>query len=525
MQNNRWLQTLIVLLVIIASTWLAGQVWTFLMQFSSIILLFFLAWLLAFVLSPLSRALQRRGVPKGLAVGIVYLGLLLAFVLGIWWVVPPVTDQLGQLQSGLLDGSYLASLNDLADQGQRLLAEWGFGETDLTQIYNEMVAQAQNMLVTTVTNTFNMLQGLATFALQFILVLILSFYFMNDSERIFNGIVDLLPPRWKDEARLVGLSIEKSFGGFIRGQLVFALVYAVFTAIIMLMPPFQLDFVIVASIVSGLCMIIPLIGNFLAFFPPIMVALVTGRADIWLWLLLVEFIMQSFMMNVVGPRVMSSAIGIHPLYVVAAMLVGAQVAGLWGALFGIPIAGAANLIGRPVMRRIRYQTNLYSEPEISTLPTSAFLTGPLALSMVQMQTNPTVRPPGAPPEQGSDEVLMGASQALVSGPLGNPSPIPSTPPPAPMSGIGAPTTEMPRPGATPAPPPGPVTQRTPTEPQTASMLSRTPTQPHLVPDVEELYMVPHSPTLANRAWKLLFAMAGKARNWAGKRADARVNRQ
>ncbi|HEY0069406.1 MAG TPA: AI-2E family transporter [Chloroflexia bacterium] len=511
--TNRWLQTLIVLLVIIATAWLAGQVWTFLMQFANILLLFFLAWLLAFVLSPIARAMQRRGVPKTLAVGIVYLGLAVLAVLSVWWLVPPITAQVGQLQQSIQNGSFMATFNTFYKNVEDSLKNLGMDSTDLQRIYNEVTAQAQNVLLSVVSNTFNMLQGVATFALQFILVLILSFYFMNDSDRLFSSIVELLPTRWQDEARLVGMSIEKSFGGFIRGQLVFALVYAVFTAVIMIIPPFQLDFVIIASIVAGLCMIIPLIGNFLAFLPAILVALVTGRTDIWLWLLLVEFIMQSFMMNVLGPRIMSSAIGIHPLYVVAAMLVGGQVAGLWGALFGIPIAGAINLVGRPVMRRIRYQTNLYKEPELPTLPTSAFLTGPLALSMVQMQANPTVRPPGASQEQGNDEVLLGAAQALSARPTG----------PAPMSSTGAPSSAGPITGPHPAV--GTATQRTPTEPQTTSGLGRTNTLNPPVPDVEDLYMVPRSPTLSMRMWRFVFSAAGRARTWAGKRAEARLHRQ
>ncbi|MDQ3929939.1 MAG: AI-2E family transporter [Chloroflexota bacterium] len=513
MQGNRWLQTLIVLLVIIASAWLAGQVWTFLMQFSNILLLFFLAWLLAFVLSPIARALQRRGVPKTLAVGIVYLALAVLAVLAVWWLIPPITAQVGELQAGIQNGTYMGTFNKFYDDIVNALKGLGLENTDLDQIYNEITAQAQNVLLNIVSNMFNMLQGVATFALQFILVLILSFYFMNDSDRLFNGIVELLPPRWQDEARLVGMSIEKSFGGFIRGQLVFAFVYAIFTAIIMVMPPFQLDFVIIASVVAGLCMIIPLVGNFLAFFPAILVALVTGRTDIWLWLLLVEFIMQSFMMNVLGPRIMSSAIGIHPLYVVAAMLVGGQVAGLWGALFGIPIAGAINLIGRPVMRRVRYQTNLYKDPEMPTLPTSAFLTGPLALSMVQMQANPTVRPPGAPPEQGSDEVLMGAAQALPATPS---NPVAST------SG-GVPTGTNPRLSGPLTS--GMVTQRTSTDPQTTGGLGRTSTLSQPAPDVEDLYMVPRSPTFSMRVWRFIFSVAGRARSWAGKRAEARLHRQ
>jgi predicted PurR-regulated permease PerM len=71
MQNNRWLQILIILLVIIASAWLAGQVWGFLLQFSNIILLFFLSWLIAFILRPIARWLNRRGMPYVLSVAVV----------------------------------------------------------------------------------------------------------------------------------------------------------------------------------------------------------------------------------------------------------------------------------------------------------------------------------------------------------------------------------------------------------------------------------------------------------------------
>ena len=69
-----------------------------------------------------------------------------------------------------------------------------------------------------------------------------------------------------------------------------------------------------------------------------------------------------------------------------AMLVGAQVAGVWGALFGIPVAGAMNLIGRPLMRRLRYQSPLYREATADQLTTRAFVTGPLRAAMVEKTT-------------------------------------------------------------------------------------------------------------------------------------------
>ena len=97
-------------------------------------------------------------------------------------------------------------------------------------------------------------------------------------------------------------------------------------------------------------MLIPLVGNFLAYIPA-----GAGGADRsdqprWWLVLIVMFIMQSLMMQVVGPRIMSSAVGIHPVFTVMAMLLGAQVMGVWGALFGIPVAGVIGLVASIVLQ-------------------------------------------------------------------------------------------------------------------------------------------------------------------------------
>ncbi|MDQ6693139.1 MAG: AI-2E family transporter [Chloroflexota bacterium] len=481
MQNNRWLQTLLVLLVIIASAWLAGQLWQFLIQFSSIILLFFLSWLLAFTLSPVARRLKKAGLPYGISVAFVYLALALVFTIGGFLLIPPITSQVNQLIGHLTTGNneenYISQVGILVGQMQDTLKSWGVKEVDLNKFYNDLAGQAQSVALNVLQNTFTLLQSIATLALQLILVLLLSFYFMKDGDRIFGGIAQILPPRWQEEARLVALSLEKSFGGFVRGQVVFALVYAILTAVVMMMPPFQLNYVVIASIVAGLAMIIPLIGNFVAFLPPILVCLVDpNKAGSWGLLLLALFIMQSLMMNLLGPRIMSKAIGIHPLYVVAAMLVGAQVAGFWGALFGIPVAGAANLIGRPLMRRVRYQTTLYHEPAVHSLSTTAFVTGPLAASMV---ANSSSLPTGPASSYASTS----------SGPFFASQPLLAQKPPAGSSAL----------------PAQPDVATPPAAPEPA-------TQPHALPlaDLDEGF-VPRPPTLSARMWRLLLFVGSRLR--------------
>lgn len=434
MQNNRWFQTLIVLLVVIAAGWLAGQVWGLMGQFSNVFLLFFLAWLIAFILRPLARWLTNKGLPYTMSVGIVYLGLALVLGMAGFLLVPVITQQLEQLYAEY--PKYLTGIEDFGTEIEGILKDWGVTTVDVQQFYRDLTSQIQSVVPSLLLNTLNVLQSVATLVLQLIIVFLLSFYFMKDGEKLSSGILQTMPPRWQDEARLIARSLEKSFGGFIRGQVVFALVYGVLNAIVMLSPPFQLDYVLIASIVAGLAMIIPLAGNFIAYIPAMLVCLVTpDKAALWPWLLLVMFIMQSIMMNFLGPRIMSSAIGIHPLYVVGAMLIGGQVAGLWGALFGIPVAGAVNLVGRPLMRRARHQMPLYQEvspPQY--VGTSAYVTGPLANTLAEATPHNSNNPPsdtldgGGPPADRPErptEPHLALADVYEEEPLPPPQPTPS----------------------------------------------------------------------------------------------------
>ncbi len=470
MQNYRWLQTLIVLLVIIASLYLASFVWSFVIQFSSIILLFFLSWLLAFVLRPLARSLNTSGIPYTLSVLIVYVGLALLFTIGGILLVPVITQQVSDLNKNF--NTYVQDIQNIVASAQNTLKTFGLKDVDITKYTDQLVGQIQSIGPSFLGNAITLLQSVATLVLQLILVLLLSFYFMKDGDRVFGGMLQLLPPRWQDEARLLAISIEKSFGAFVRGQLVFAAAYAILTALVMLF--FRLDYIVIASIVAGLSMIIPLVGNFIAFAPPLLVCLVTRPGDWWL-VLLVLFIVQSIQMNFIGPRIMSQAIGIHPLYVMAAMLVGGQVAGLWGALFGIPVAGTMNLVGKPLMRRMRYQMPLYQEVQGVQVTTTQFTTGPLRAAAIQRTKK----------AQAAASVAPGSAVTEATEVVETPDV--------------AETTEV-----SDAPQP------------------RSQPPPYDDPDFDT--PPPRTPTLSGKAWRLLWVLVSRAYGWVGARAHIRPTR-
>jgi len=118
----------------------------------------------------------------------------------------------------------------------------------------------------------------------------------------------------------------------------------------------------VLAVLSGLAMLIPFFGPIIAEIPVVVVALL-GAPDVFLWVLVLTIALQQVVLNVIGPRIMSSAIGIHPIFVFLALLLGSRIAGFWGVFLAMPVAGIFNTFLRYVFqvaqgRRERTQASM-----------------------------------------------------------------------------------------------------------------------------------------------------------------------
>ncbi|MBI2955441.1 MAG: AI-2E family transporter [Chloroflexi bacterium] len=320
------------------------------MAFSDIIMLFFLAWLVAFALKPLTNWLVTRySFPRPLAAGAVYSGLLLLLIVAGIVIVPIITFQLAQLGSSL--PLIVEELPGLTGAVQQDLQERGL-DIQLYQWYQnqDIPAQIQKLGTLAIQNTLTVVTGVASALFSTLLVLILSFYIMLDGEALTERLIRLAPPQYQVEVRYLFASIDRSFGGFLRGQLIQAVVYAVGTGLIMWMA--GLNYVLLASTFSGIIMIVPFFGPFLGLVPPLSIAIFQASSISQLIVVLIALlVLQQIVLNVLAPKIMSDALGMHPLLVFLAILVGAKTAGLAGAIFGVPIVAVINAMVLYFIRR------------------------------------------------------------------------------------------------------------------------------------------------------------------------------
>ena len=334
-RQRRWLTAVLVLGAIVLAMVAIDLAASVFYAFGDVILVFFLAWLLAFILSPVVAGLTRLVpvLPRIGAVVLVYATLVGAIVL----VVVLVAGALAQSIS-----AFITSVPQLRDQLPELLAPWQQRLTALGLDRVDLVAQATSFLDNLATYAAQLagpVQQLAVASFgalgSLLLVLILSLYMVVDRDQILSFLFRVVPPGMKDEARLLESSVARSFGGFLRGQAILGIVYAAVAALASAI--FGLPYLPVTTAAAGALMAVPFFGPFVAWAPPVIVALVTP-GDHALPTAIVMGVGWMAVMNALQPRLMQEAVGIHPIVVLGSVLIGSKIAGITGAIFGIPVA-------------------------------------------------------------------------------------------------------------------------------------------------------------------------------------------
>jgi len=179
-------------------------------------------------------------------------------------------------------------------------------------------------------------------------VVVLSLYMVADRERLVRFLFWLVPNGYKEEAKLLEEAVARSFGGFLRGQAITGIIYAAVAFLASLI--FGLDYIAITTAASGILMAIPFFGPFISWVPPVLVAFIS-HPDALVGTFAIMIIGWLILMNALQPRIMADALRIHPIVVLGAVLAGIKIAGIPGAIFGIPIAAVISALFLHVLRR------------------------------------------------------------------------------------------------------------------------------------------------------------------------------
>ncbi len=330
-----WRYALLVLATLYVGLLLVRTLVDIFSGFAQILLILFMAWLLAFVLSPVVGWLHGRwGLPRGLAIGWVYAATLFGSAFVLFYAFSSITGSIADLTE---------NFPETRERIEETLRGWesavAFGNFELSfvDLYRDAEIAATRLVTSALGDVPQM--TIAIFG-SLVLVIILSLYMLADSSRIISKLKRVVPSRYAEEADIIERTISRAFGGFLRAQVILAAVQTGLTIAVILIVGLPYGFLVGGA--SALAMLIPFFGPPLALIPPIVATAIWAPQ----WLLVVApllLIVQTVLVNYLQPRLMREALGMHPLLVLVGLVVGAQVAGLWGALFGIPVLAVANV--------------------------------------------------------------------------------------------------------------------------------------------------------------------------------------
>jgi predicted PurR-regulated permease PerM len=317
---------------------------------------FLLALVLAYCLDPAVRRLEERRLSRPLAVTLVFAVFFAAAGATLAFLIPAVRAEVLRMQQALPE--YAQRLYQIAPQP---LLEWlGLtGGEDLQTLLDRLLAWGKSLSADILRQTALFLSRAFTSTFRFLLAVlgyliipVYLFYLLRDFSRLRDGVVGLIPLRFREQLLLLGRQIDEALGAFIRGQLTVCLVLAVLYSFGLAV--IGIDLALVIGLVSGIAFIIPYLGTLLGIVAGCLMAIVKFHDLLHPALVIGWFaVVQGLEGAVITPRLVGTRVGLHPLATILAVLVGGELAGFLGLLLAVPFAAAGAVLLRRLLECYR----------------------------------------------------------------------------------------------------------------------------------------------------------------------------
>jgi predicted PurR-regulated permease PerM len=297
----------------------------FLAYFSTVIVIFIFAGILAFLLSYPVKWVERF-LPHGIAVVLVFL-LSLLIVGGL--ITTLGFAVLSQFQQILEQAPQFAEyVISLLESLQNILTRFNFN-VDFQLIEEEL----RNRILAGIGTGWATFQGLLTNLIDLILIAVVAFFMLLDGKKVWNFLIKIFPPHLRER---LTLAIQQNFLGFFWGRFLLSVFFGVSVFIVFII--LQLPYALFLAAIAGVFDLIPGIGATIGI---TLVALIVLPQGIWVsvQVLIGSVLLQQVEENLLMPRIMQGSINMNPVFMFFALLVGARLAGLVGIFLSIPIAG------------------------------------------------------------------------------------------------------------------------------------------------------------------------------------------
>ena len=314
-----------------------------------------LAGTLVYVLNPVVNFFARRRVPRIIATFLAFLGML-GVVAAIGAVVAPTITSQGSDLANRFPEIY----EDSAAQIEDLVTGLGFEDVELWS-YEELREfvqdpDAQDQILSVVWDRLGeVTTGVLETILVFFLAPVVAFYVLVDLPRVREEAISLIPETHKAEVLHVSRRLGGAIGGFLRGQVLVALIVGVMMSIGFRI--IGLEFYLIIGMIAGFLNIIPFVGPWVGGFLGVLVGFVTADATTALWAAVVALVVQQLDNHLISPNVLRATVSLHPAVIILVLILGGGIGGIWGVVLAVPVTAVLKILAGHLWRtRVLGQT-------------------------------------------------------------------------------------------------------------------------------------------------------------------------
>lgn len=319
---------------------LLGVVGWILLKFWIIVPPVVIAFVMIYVLNPVVERLERRGVARWLGSCLSYTVLLGILTLLGYLIIPSIVDQGRELAD-----NFPTIYDDLALDLESFADRIGLDGVDLPD-YEELRTQISDSQGDFFSDQLGEITDITLSVLETIFLVVLApviaFYVLLDLPTLRRKMRALIPERNRAETTYVVGQLGSAVGGFLRGQVVVALIVGIMTATGFWL--IDLPFWLLIGMIAGLLNIIPFVGPWVGGTLGVLVALATRDLQTAVWAGLVAVIVQQIDNHFISPTVLRVTVRLHPALIILGLIVGAGLGGFWGLVLTVPIMASVKIV-------------------------------------------------------------------------------------------------------------------------------------------------------------------------------------
>ena len=350
MERVNWQRVRDILIVVICIGIVVWAAFSIIGIFVHAILLLLLAMTVAFLITPLVNILHKY-IPRLFATLIIYVFVLSGLIALCYALVFSLIQQVNYFSTHLpgyvqdLPTTYTTSLDWLVKQGIPI--------SSINKAISTIEDQANALALSLAANLVSIVQIVTDVIVNIFLVAVLGFYLTLDGKRIRNALVNIAPKRSTPHVLLFEDALNRVVGNYIRGQLTLAAIIGVLAGVGCYFLGLN-NFALIIGFLAFIFETIPMVGPALASIPAILISLLLPDPFPRTYAILIYFIViQLIESNILGPRIVGHAVGLHPVASILALIVGVQLFGPFGALLATPILAAVWVVVASFYRSFR----------------------------------------------------------------------------------------------------------------------------------------------------------------------------